>query len=91
MQNFYHWIQTKSLEETIIEYQNEADKFAIKAEEKKNFELLTMSNSFKRAAKDKHSELLFNFKKACIEEEKKYWVIIDADETELQFRRNWLL
>ena len=43
----------KSLEEAIIEYQNEADKFSIEADKKKKFELLTMSNSLKRAAKDK--------------------------------------
>ena len=36
---------------------SKADKFAIEAEENKNFELLTMSNSLKRAAKDKKSEL----------------------------------
>ena len=47
----------KSLEEAIIEYQNEADKFVIEAEENNNFELLTVSNSLKRA-------------KACIEEKK---------------------
>ena len=47
----------KSLKDAIIEYQTEADKFTIEAEKKKNFELLTMSNSLKRAAKDKQSEL----------------------------------
>ena len=46
----------KSLEEAIIEYQNE-DNFAIEEEEKKNVKLLTMSNSLKRAAKDKQSEV----------------------------------
>ena len=50
-------IDMKSLKDAIIEYQNEADKFAIEAEKKKNFELLTMSNSLKRAAKDKQSQL----------------------------------
>ena len=50
-------IDMKSLNDAIIEYQNETDKFAIEAEKKKNFELLTMSNSLKRAAKDKQSEL----------------------------------
>ena len=47
----------KSLKDAIIEYQNEADKFAIEAKKKKNPKLLTMSNSLKRAAKDKQSEL----------------------------------
>ena len=47
----------KSLKDAIIEYQNEADKFAIQAEKKKNFELLTKSNSLKRCAKEKQSEL----------------------------------
>ena len=46
-------IDMKSLKDAIIEYQNEADKFAIEAEKKKNVELLTMSDSLKRAAKDK--------------------------------------
>ena len=41
----------KSLKDAIIECQNEADKFSIEAEKKKNFELLTMSNSLKRAQK----------------------------------------
>ena len=50
-------IDMKSLKDAIIEYQNEADKFAIEAEKKKNVELLTMSDSLKRAAKDKQSEL----------------------------------
>ena len=50
-------IDMKSLKDAIIEYQTEADKFTIEAEKKKNFELLTMSNSLKRAAKDKQSEL----------------------------------
>ena len=47
----------KSLEEAIIEYQDEADKYMIGAEEKKNFELLTVSNSLKRSVKDKQLEL----------------------------------
>ena len=50
-------IDMKSLKDAIIEYQNEADKFAIQAEKKKNFELLTKSNSLKRCAKEKQSEL----------------------------------
>ena len=50
-------IDMKSLKDAIIEYQNETDKFAIEAEKKKKIELLTMSNSLKRAAKDKQSEL----------------------------------
>ena len=58
----------KSLEEAIIEYQNEADKFAIEAEKKKNFEFLTISNSLKRAAKEKHQNLIIYLKKACTEE-----------------------
>ena len=41
----------KSLKDAVIEYQNEADKFAIQAEKKKNFELLTKSNSLKISAK----------------------------------------
>ena len=45
------------LEEASIEYQNEADKSVIEAEEKKNFELLAMTNSLKRTAIDKQSEL----------------------------------
>ena len=44
-------IDMKSLKDAIIECQNEADKFSIEAEKKKNFELLTMSNSLKRAQK----------------------------------------
>ena len=47
----------RSLVEGIIQYQNETDKFVIEAEGKKNLELLTMSDSLKRAAKDKQSEL----------------------------------
>ena len=50
-------IDLKSLEDAIIEYQNEADKFAIEAEKKKNFELLTMSNSLKRAQKTNSQNL----------------------------------
>ena len=63
-------IDMKSLKDAIIEYQNEADKFAIEAEKKKNPKLLTMSNSLKRAAKDKQSELDNLVKKRCIEEKK---------------------
>ena len=48
----------KSLEEVIIKYQNEADKFAIEGVWKKNFEFLTMSNSLKIAANDKKSDLI---------------------------------
>ena len=44
-------IDMKSLKDAIIECHNEADKFSIEAEKKKNFELLTMSNSLKRAQK----------------------------------------
>ena len=60
----------KSLKDAIIKYQNEADKFTIESEKKKNFELLTMSNSLKRAAKDTQSELDDNLvkRKQCIEE-----------------------
>ena len=59
----------KSLTDAIIKYQNEADKFTIESEKKKNFELLTMSNSLKRAAKDTQSELGNLVKrKQCIEE-----------------------
>ena len=47
----------KSLKDAIIEYQNEADKFAIEAEKKKNFELLTMSNTLKRAQKTNSQNL----------------------------------
>ena len=50
-------IDMKSLKDAIIKYQNEADKFTIESEKKKNCELLAMSNSLKRAAKDKQSEL----------------------------------
>ena len=50
-------IDIKSLEDAIIEYQNEADKFAIEAEKNKNFELLTMSNSLKRAQKTNSQNL----------------------------------
>ena len=74
----------KSLEGAITEYQNEVDEFAIEAEKKKNFEFLTISNSLKRAAKEKHRNLRLYFKKACIEEKNKHHVITDADETELQ-------
>ena len=59
----------KSLEETIIEYQNE-DNFAIEEEEKKNVKLLTMSNSLKRAAKDKQSEVDNLLKQKAYNEEK---------------------
>ena len=50
-------IDIKSLEDAIIEYQNEADKFAIEAEKNKNFEQLTMSNSLKRAQKTNSQNL----------------------------------
>ena len=50
-------VDMKSLKDAIIEYQNEADKFAIQAEKKKNFELLTKSNSLKRSAKENQSEI----------------------------------
>ena len=63
-------IGMKSLKDAIIEYQNEADKFVIEAEKKKNPKLLTISNSLKRAAKDKQSELDNLVKKRCIEEKK---------------------
>ena len=59
----------KSLEEAIIEYQNE-DNFAIEEEEKKNVKLLTMSNSLKRAAKDKQSEVDNLLKQKAYNEEK---------------------
>ena len=43
----------------------------MKAEKKKNFELLIMSNSLKRAEKDKQSEFdNLVTKKGCIEEKK---------------------
>ena len=64
-------IDMKLLKDAIIEYQNETDKFAIEAEKRKNFELLTMSNSLKRSAKDKQPELdNLVKKKRCIEEKK---------------------
>ena len=50
-------IDMKSLKDAIIECQNEADKFSIEAEKKKNFELLTMSNSLKRAQKTNSQNL----------------------------------
>ena len=59
----------KSLEEAIIEYQNE-DNFAIEEEEKKNVKLLTMSNSLKRGAKDKQSEVDNLLKQKAYNEEK---------------------
>ena len=59
----------KSLEEAIIEYQNE-DNFAIEEEEKKNVKLLTMLNSLKRAAKDKQSEVDNLLKQKAYNEEK---------------------
>ena len=59
----------KSLEEAIIEYQNE-DNQAIEEEEKKNVKLLTMSNSLKRAAKDKQSEVDNLLKQKAYNEEK---------------------
>ena len=59
----------KSLEEAIIEYQNE-DNFAIEEEEKKNVKLLTMSNSLKRAVKDKQSEVDNLLKQKAYNEEK---------------------
>ena len=59
----------KSLQEAIIEYQNE-DNFAIEEEEKKNVKLLTMSNSLKRAAKDKQSEVDNLLKQKAYNEEK---------------------
>ena len=81
----------KSLEEAIIEYQNE-DNFAIEEEEKKNVKLLTMSNSLKRAAKDKQSEFDNLLKqKAYNEEKNKHCVIIDANETELQYREKLII
>ena len=64
-------IDMKSLKDAIIEYQNETDKFAIEAEKRKNFELLTMSNSLKRSAKDKQPELDNLVKKKRCNEEKK--------------------
>ena len=42
----------------------------LKQKKKKKFKLLTMSNSLKRAAKDKQSELDNLVKKRCIEEKK---------------------
>ena len=59
----------KSLQEAIIEYQNE-DNFAIEEEEKKNVKLLTMSNSLKRAVKDKQSEVDNLLKQKAYNEEK---------------------
>ena len=50
-------VDMKSLKDAIIEYQNEADKFSIEAEKKKNFELLTMSNTLKRAQKTNSQNL----------------------------------
>ena len=59
----------KSLQEAIIEYQNE-DNFAIEEEEKKNVKLLTMSNSLKRAVKDKQSDVDNLLKQKAYNEEK---------------------
>ena len=59
----------KSLQEAIIEYQNE-DNFAIEEEEKKNVKLLTLSNSLKRAVKDKQSEVDNLLKQKAYNEEK---------------------
>ena len=72
-------IEMKSSKDAIIEYQNEVDKLANEAEKQKNFELLTMSDSLKRAAKDKQLEIgnLVKKKKRCIEEKKsKHYVMI---------------
>ena len=70
-------IDMKSLKEAIIEYQNEGDKFAIEAEKKKNFELLTMSNSLKRATKEKQSELdnLVKKKGDALKKKSKHYVV----------------
>ena len=69
-------IDMKSLKDAIIEYQNEADKFAIEAEQKKNFELFAMSNSLKRAAKDKQSELDNLVKKSdALKKKSKHYVV----------------
>lgn len=45
------------LENAIVEYLKESDKYALEAESKENLELLKLSNSLKRAAKEKQEEL----------------------------------
>ena len=45
------------LEIAIEEYKKEADKYAFEAENKENLELLKLSNSLKRACKEKQEEL----------------------------------
>ena len=50
----------------------------IEAEENNNVELLAVSNSLKRA-------------NACIEEKNKHCVIIEADETELQYSEKLII
>ena len=70
----------KSLEEAIIEYQNEVDKYMIGAEEKKNFELFTVSNSLKRSVKDKQLEFDNLVKRRlALKKKDKYCMILDAD------------
>ena len=69
-------IDMKLLKDAIIEYQNETDKFAIEAEKRKNFELLTMSNSLKRSAKDKQPELDNLVKKSdALKKKSKHYIV----------------
>ena len=72
-------IDMKLLKDAIIEYQNETDKFAIEAEKRKNFELLTMSNSLKRSAKDKQPELDNLVKKSDVLKKKSKHYIVASD------------
>ena len=50
-------VKVSSLEETIDELQNDADKFAFKAEKKNDISILSKDNTLKRAATDKEGNL----------------------------------
>ena len=85
--------KNSSLEEAINGYHLERDRYALEAEKKQNVELLKMSNSFKKTASEKETELEAVMpKRKCLKDKKeKYFIEMFTRNIDIKFIFTYLM